>query len=797
MLQVNPRPSARIESVERVADALLLHSSRGTLRIAPVDAGILRVSFAEEGTPTNGLPPYFLLPPSYQTWQYEETGADIILRTPQLTATVNRETASLRYENASGLLLSERATESRTLEPFDAYRMVVDKDTVIEEIETPDGIKKIVKQANRVFDRKLYHTRLHLQWQDGEGLYGLGQHEEGILNLRGTTQYLHQANMKIAVPFLVSTKGYGLLLATGSAAIFSDTAAGSYLYTEADPQMDFFFIAGGSPAGAIAGYRRLTGKASLLPRWAMGYIQSQERYETQQELIETARRYRALGIGLDALVLDWCSWKGSLWGEKQLDRSRFPEPAAMLDALHAAHVHFMISIWPNMNEASSEYHAFLDRGLLLPASNIYNALSPEGRALYWQQAREGLFQYGVDAWWCDSSEPVTPEWSHRVRPEPSVLYSEYCDAAAKVLPTAETNAYTFYHAQAMYEGQRSETTEKRVINLTRSGYTGQQRFGVILWSGDMCATWDTLRAQIPAGLNLCAAGLPYWTLDAGGFFVKRGMQWFWDGDYDAGWADLGYKELAVRWFQYAALLPVFRGHGTDIPRNWWEAGAPGDRFYDALIATNRLRYRLLPYLYSAMGGVWYQDDTMMRPLAFDFPQDTRTFDIRDQYLLGDSLMVCPVTEPMYYGVHSTPLAGIPETRAVYLPAGCDWVDFWTYKRYTGGQTIVADAPLERIPLYCKAGAIIPVLASPEVLSTEEAATAPRKFLVFPGADGDLAFYDDAGDGNGYEHGEYCLTPIHWDDAQQKLTFGSPQGSYTPAIPPQAYTIEIAQQEAST
>lgn len=789
MLIAKLRASDFIHTVTKTQAGVLLQSERGTLRLCPVADDICRVSYTVGGEPATKTPAYILPAQPFAAWEMQETDTDIICRAKHFAIRVNRATGALQYEDTDcGVLLRDRERESRTLEPFDAYRMVVDENTVIEEVETPDGVKKVVREATRVLDRTLYHTRLHLCFAEGEALYGLGQHEEGCLNLRGTTQYLHQANLKIALPVLVSSKGYGIVLSTGSPALFNDTAAGSYLYTEADTQMDYYFLAGGGMAGTVAAYRRLTGKAALLPRWAMGYWQSQERYETQDEMLSIVDEYRKRGIGLDSIVLDWCSWKGALWGQKTFDTERFPSPADMTKKLHDNHAHFVISIWPNMNKAGDNYTEFFDKGLLLPASEIYDAMNPEGRALYWKQANEGLFGHGVDAWWCDSSEPVTPEWSHKIKPEPQTMYREFYESASQYMPADQCNAYGFYHAQTMYEGQRGVTQEKRVVNLTRNAYTGQQRFGAVLWSGDISATWDTLRAQIPAGLNLSVSGLPFWTLDAGGFFVRRGEQWFWDGDYETGWNDLGYCELSVRWFQYAALLPVFRGHGTDFRREWWQAGEAGNAFYDALVATNRLRYRLLPYLYSTMAGVWLRDEMMMKPLACNFAHDARALDCKDQFLLGDALMACPVTQPMDYDIGSKKLENVSHTRQVYLPEGSDWVNYWTHTYYRGGQTITAKAPLARMPLFVKAGSIVPVCNATQ--HTEEAAAKECTLLIFAGADADFAFYDDAGDGYDYESGAYALTPLHWDDAASRLRIGETQGSYKDGADPHTFQVEI-------
>ncbi len=766
MLEVNIRESYAISEVVKKSDGLYLRSEYGLLRLSPKSASIIRISFTRNEGFEEACGIGIVQNRPDTMWDYKEREESIVLETSSLRLSVDKKTGSVQYYNKEGkLLLAERENESRVLEEFDSYKTVIDENTVIEEIETPDGLKRRIKEATKAFDRKLYRTRLYVNWQQDEKLYGLGQSQEGVLNLRRTTQYVHQANMKIAIPMLISTKGYGILLSTGSPAIFNDTPYGSYLYTEADVQMDYYFIAGENFDDIIKGYRFLTGKAVMLPLWAFGFIQSQERYESQQELLDIVKEYRERNIGLDCIVLDWCSWKGNLWGQKTLDPERFPSPEEMMDELHRQNAHLMISLWPNMNEASDNYNEFFEKGLLLPASNIYDAFRQEARELYWKQAREGLFDKGIDAWWCDSSEPFTPEWGHLVEPEASATYHEFVKEASSYIPAEKCNSYGLVHARTMYEGQRQTGSPKRVVNLTRSVYTGAQRYGVIAWSGDISANWQVFKNQIVAGLNFCVTGLPYWTLDIGAFFVKRGKQWFWNGDYDKGTDDLSYRELFARWFQMGAFLPIFRSHGTDVRREVWNFGEPGEMFYDAIVAMNQLRYRLLPYIYSCAGAVWHDDATIMRMLAFDFVSDEVACEIDDQYLFGDSILVCPVTQPMYYVKDSKPV-NKEKKRRVYLPAGADWYDFWTDEFYKGGQWIDADAPIDRIPLFIKEGSIIPMT---EVLtSTSQLKEAPIMLHIYAKDAADGKVYEDSGNGYSYEHGEYVYTKLSWNKGDAKV-----------------------------
>lgn len=762
--------------VQREEDALWLYLQHGLQKLVPVDAGTVRILYTKKESFSNQEKPGLTELSPFADWSFEEDADEICLKMPALTVRIDKHTNQFQYFNArGGLLLRERTQRSKELDEFPTFRML-EETAEKEYVDTPDGRKEVVRDAAKMQTGTAYHTRVYYEWGD-EALYGLGQHEEGFHSLRGQKVYLMQGNRRIAIPMLVSTKGYGILLNTYAPAVFNDTAEGSYLYTEADPEMDFFFMSG-EPDHVIQSYRRITGKAALLPKWAFGYIQSQERYETQEEILAVAEEYRRRGIGLDCIVLDWCSWKDGEWGQKSFDPARFPDPDAMTDALHRDHVHFMISIWPNLTPGTPNFTEFQEKGLLLPGINNYNPLAAEGRKVYWKQAQEGLFSHGVDAWWCDNSEPFTPEWNYLVKPENAKIYEEYCRTASNHLPATMTNAYGFFHAQGIYEGQRENMkcfaddkvpAQKRVVNLTRSGYVGQQRFGTILWSGDISASWDTLRKQIAAGLHFCASGLPYWTVDIGAFFVKNGIQWFWDGQYDEGPKDPAYCELFVRWYQWGAFLPVFRGHGTDFRRELWEFDQPQAPFYEALVKANQLRYELMPYIYSLAGNVWLEDASIMKPLAFGFPEDREVWDVMDQYLFGEGMMICPVTTPGYYVDAENSKEGAKEWRhsgrKVYLPAGCLWHDFWSCTTYEGGRWIEVEAPLCQIPIFVKAGTILPRRKA--ALSTQEQ-TDEILYEVYGGADGSFALYEDAGDGYGYEKGEYTITRLQWSEAEQKL-----------------------------
>jgi alpha-D-xyloside xylohydrolase len=771
-------------------DGLLIESDRGQLKLTVYSSRAIRVRYTQRAEFSNQPSLMVVAQPDGRVpCDLRETADGVVFATPDLRIAIDRQTLALTYcDSADRLLTREPARGGKTLEPMDVALSVIDEAAISEDRDRVDGMRMRAGNVRQVIARQAYHTKLEFEWAPDEALYGLGSHEEGMLNLRGQHQYLYQQNMKTVVPVLLSTRGYGLLLDSYSLMTFHDDALGSFLWTDVANELDYYFIYGPEFDQIVQQLRRLTGPAPMLPRWAFGYVQSKERYTSQAELLAVVREYRTRGLPLDCIVLDWKSWPGDFWGQKSLDPERFPNPRQMTADLHALHARLMVSIWPILRRGGADWSELHDRGFLLGNQATYDAFNPAARACYWQQANAGLFSQGIDAWWCDCTEPFEADWRGASKPAPEEQMRIDTDEAKRYLDPAFINAYSLLHAQGIYEGQRAVTREKRVVNLTRSAYAGQQRYATITWSGDIAATWDTMRRQIPAGLNFCVTGLPYWTLDIGAFFVKRKPElWFWCGDYDAGVEDLGYRELYVRWFQYGAFLPMFRAHGTDTPREIWRFGNPGEPVYDTLVKYLRLRYRLLPYIYSIAGQVTHHDYTMLRALPFDFRHDPRTYNITDQYMFGPAFLVSPVTQPMYYAAHSTPLEGVEKTRPVYLPApsGDDpaerltWYDFWTGEGHAGGHTIQAAAPLETMPLFVRAGSIIPL--GPAIQFVDDQLDAPIELWIYPGHDGEFTLYEDEGDNYNYERGSFATIRLTWKDRARQLILGDRQGSY-PGLP---------------
>lgn len=784
----------QISNIKKQINGLILATTAGQIKLDVLGERIIHVVYTQREQ-FSTKPSLMILPPTTVdvSWSVQDNDATITLSTKQLKMQISKATGAFTWLDAAGnLLVREPEQGGKWLTEIPVEKAVFDAQATVETRQTADGLKTTVTSSKTAVDRMAYSTKFALEFSDDEAIYGLGQHEEGILNYRGQHQDLYQQNMKVVAPMIVSTRGYGILWDTYSWAAFHDDVYGTYFWTEVDDEMDFYFVYGPEFDQIVAGCRALTGHAPLLPKWAYGYVQSKERYVTQAELLEIVTTYRAKGLPLDCIVLDWQSWPEGQWGQKSFDAARFPDPQKMLDDLHAQHARLMISIWPNMNRTSANYAEMKACGFLLGNDSNYNPFIPEARALYWQQARDGLFQYGLDAWWCDCTEPFEADWKGTFKPEPAKRAQINTAEAKKYLDPEYINAYSLLHSQGIYEGQRSVTSEKRVVNLTRSHFPGQQRYSTIVWSGDTTATWETLRKQLAGGLNLVVTGNPKWTFDIGAFFVGRKPElWFWDGDFPQGCEDEGYRELYVRWFQFGAFLPMFRAHGTDAPREIWRFGQPGDLTYDTLVKFDFLRYRLLPYIYSLAGWETHRAYTMLRMLAFDFRHDPNVYNITDQFMFGPALLVCPVTEPMYYGPDSTGLEGIKKTRRVYLPAGCDWYDFWTGKRYQGGQAITADAPLDILPLFVKAGSIIPLC--PKIQHVAEQPDAAYELRIYPGADGRFDLYEDEGDSYRYEQGAFAWTGMTWNEQTKTITFDERLGQFDGQITQREYQVVLVRE----
>jgi alpha-D-xyloside xylohydrolase len=688
---------------------------------------------------------------------------------------------------------------------------------VVNRVKTVDGERNFISNLHAVPDRTAYTAAVSFTLADGESIHGLGQGETGIYDYRGKTQYLYQHNMRIPMPCIVSSAGYGIFFDCPSLMAFRSTQTAAEINLDTVEQLDMYFITGNADR-IVAGFRYLTGRAVMLPKWAFGYIQSRETYTTGAELENIVARYRGLHIPLDCVVQDWKTWEPGNWGQKTVDKNRYPDLPATMTHIHTMHAHALVSVWPNMNPGCADHKELFDADCLLNDYSTYNAFDEKARKIYFEQVYKELLSSGFDGLWCDSTEPFSgPDWSGETKRDEEKRFDLVGGEHKKYIDPAEANIFSLVHAQGIYENWRGRIRNKRVMNLTRSGYAGSQRYGTVLWSGDICARWDVLKAQIAEGLNVAMSGLPFWTLDIGGFFVvntawqKRGCDcstnpaplWFWNGGYNNGVQDPAYRELYVRWMQFGVFLPVFRSHGTDTPREIWNFGKEGEEFYDAVAAAIRLRYALMPYIYSLAGNVWLNSGTIMRSLLFDFADDIKARSIYDEYMFGPGLLVCPVTEAQYYSTDSKPIEG-RKGITCYLPEGADWYAFFIPDNadgagpqstpIPGGSTVYCDTPLNRIPVFARAGSVIPVVHGLEYTSQEQ--DAPVMIMIYPGKDARFTLYEDAGDGYGYEQGEYSLIEFSWNDASRMLTIGNRRGAWQGMKKERQFVICCAQERTT-
>jgi alpha-D-xyloside xylohydrolase len=806
---------------------------------------------------------------SKSNFKVSELDKQVVIKTAKLSVKINKASGQVSFFDKKGKsLLKEKADGGKSFTPtnFEGYKT----QSVKQQFESPEN----------------------------EAIYGLGQHQDRLLNIKGYDLDLYQHNTEVYLPFFVSTKGYGLLWnnlshtkfnspdsilsipknqltdkngvkggvnlslftdidfkapvdeerITTDLAVAKETPAksakltgyltpektGEYsfysyadgtftlrvndvevinnwapyanardmgrinlekgknykievdwkryhvnngfeikwrtphnkmetsLWGKAGQEINYFVIAGANIDEIIAGYRTLTGKATILPKWAMGFWQCRERYKTQDEILNTVREFRKRQVPLDVIVQDWQYWKKDQWGSVTFEPSRYPNPAAMIDTLHKdLNTKFMISVWGKFYRNSDNFRELDNAGFLYPTPlkdsiidflkfqySYYDAFNPAARKMYWKQLNEKLYSKGVDAWWMDASEPELPD--HAATPENMAHFMNPTFEGAGI---ANLNAYPLMHTKGVFEGQIQASPNKRVAILTRSAFAGQQKYSTIVWSGDIAGEWNTLKASIPAGLSFSMSGMPYWTTDIGGFWVKRPLKN----------KSPAYKELFTRWYQFGAFCPIFRVHGADTEKEIWFFGDENSEAYQTQLKFNKLRYRLMPYIYSLNGMVHHQDYTIMRGLVMDFPLDKNALNIDNQFMFGPSILVNPVTD-----------SGVTQ-RLVYLPKGSKWFDFWTGKIYSGGETIVAPAPLNSLPLFVKAGTIIPL--GPDLQYAMEKKADPLEIRVYTGANGSFNLYEDDNINNDYLKGIYSSIPFIWNENTQTLNIGKRKGTF--------------------
>ena len=557
-------------------------------------------------------------------------------------------------------------------------------------------------------------------------------------------------------------------------------------WSEMTPQLDYYFIAGDNLDDVISGYRTLTGKSPVMPKWAMGFWQSREKYNTADEMLGALKGFRDRKIPIDNVVLDWSHWPQDAWGSHEFDRNRFQDPQAMVDSVHAMNARLMISVWPKFYTTTEHYKEFDKNGWIYPQSvkdslrdwigsgylyGFYDAYNADARKLFWKQMYEHYYKLGVDAWWMDASEP-------NIRDCTDMEYRKaLCGPTALGPSTEYFNAYALMNAEAIYNGQRGIDNNTRVFLLTRSGFAGLQRYSTATWSGDIATRWEDMKAQIAAGLNFAMSGIPYWTMDIGGFCVENRYvagQQLWNNTKTENADYKEWRELNTRWYQFGAFCPLYRAHGQYPFREIWEIAPEGHPAYNSVVYYTRLRYSLMPYIYSLAGMTWLKDYTIIRPLVMDFTGDTAVNNIGDQYMFGPSLMVSPVYQ---YGARK---------REVYFPKSAGWYNFYTGKFQAGGERKNVDAPYERIPLYVRAGSIIPL--GPEMQYADEKPAEHIKVYVYQGADAEFTLYEDENVNYNYEQGKYSVIPMTYNEATRQLTIGKRKGEFDGMLKERTFEI---------
>jgi alpha-D-xyloside xylohydrolase len=872
------------KNYRKTEHGIIVNNGRNSLALEVMSSGIIHV-FASEGIDIPDKKSLIVQDDFKKQgrWSVKQLEGSLELSTDLLRAIINLKTLEVQFNTTDGkTLLKELAGGGKTF-----VRELVNGDTVL--------------SVRQVFEPSL-----------DEALYGLGQHQDRLMDIKGRELSFNQRNREIFIPFLSSTKGYGILWdnyswtrfgsLSPSAKIpetllydlsgkfggltpsyFSDEGfsikiktgevqgypfelpgefadqvrsvryegqleiaeSGEYqienkgkqqfrlwidgllirdfwssfvfatdytrlelepgkhsikmewsrsipletmdltwrtpaakdeqlsFWSQAGKGIDYYFVYGPSMDDVIAGYRELTGTAPILPKWAYGFWQSRERYQSQDELIATVAEFRKLKIPMDVIVQDWQYWRPGEWGSHEFDTTRFPDPKMAFDKIHSMNAKLMISVWPKFYSLVKNFRELHDSGYIYPynlqdstrdwlgfVSVYYDAYNPHARDLYWKQINKTLVPTGVDAWWMDASEPevisdASPsEMALRMNPNYFGSGTEYL------------NAYSMFNSRGIYENQRITKPEARVCILTRSGFAGQQKYAAISWSGDITSRWDVLKAQIPAGLSFSISGLPYWTTDIGAFSV----------DYPGGNENQEYKELFTRWYQFGTFCPIFRVHGSNTPREMWHFGDESDPAFATQLVFDKLRYRMLPYIYSLASEVCQHHYTIMRPLVMDFPEDKVGWNIQDEYMFGPAFLVNPVTEK-----------GAVD-RPVYLPVCAGWYDFWYGHFLKAGNSISASAPLHTLPLFIRAGSILPL--GPDLQYTSEKPADTIRLLVYTGAPASFELYEDEGINYNYEKGEFSRIPIQWDEDMQTLEIGDRDGKFPGMLETRVFEISF-------
>lgn len=716
---------------------------------------------------------------------YKRNGDKIQMKTENMLVTLHSSTGKVTYQTLQGnTLLSEK------------------------ELGTNFTPRKDVT-------RDAFTVSQAFALQPEEVIYGLGQRQSGAMNHRNQQVHLSNGNTNICIPYFTSEKGYGVYWDNPGISQFSDTPYETSFSSQVGECADYYFMyEDGTQDGVIACIRDLTGNAPMFPLWTMGYWQCRERYKSPDELCEVLDKYRELKVPLDGIVQDWQYWGcDSNWnamkfmnpryinklddkealrylpnGEDKtakFDKPRFKTPEEMIKYVHKNNAHLMISVWASFGPWTDQFKELEKMGALLkfetwpPKSGAhpYDPFNKDARDLYWRYLSH-LHNMGIDAWWTDSTEP------DHLNPKDSDFDLMTADGSFRSVH----NAFPLATNQGVYNNQRAVSNDKRVFQMTRSGYFGQQHYGALSWSGDVVSSWEVLRNQIPAGLNFTLCGIPYWNTDLGGFFG-----W----EYNNDCTNVAYQELHARWFQWGCFMPLMRNHcSSPMMNEIWRFGKEGEWAYDAQKRFIDLRYRLLPYIYSLTGAVTHENGTIMRPLVMDFATDRKAILLDNEYMFGKNILVCPVTQPLYTkkvegnkGVATVAnIAKASSPVQVYLPKGSKWIDFWTNEMIEGGREISRECPISIMPLYIKAGSILPL--GPKVQYTSEKKWNDLDICIYPGANGEFTLYEDEFDNYDYEKGAFTSIRFTWDDANRTLTISDRNGSYPGMLKNRRFNLTV-------
>ncbi len=764
-----------------VCMAMALVSSAQTAEITASDGTHCRVSFyssnivrvtkwaATAAEPQTKSLVVTMQPQASLKVDKKTAGKNITMSAGKLSVVIDGRTGNIRFAHAGKVLLREKAH---------AFEM---------RTEGPD------KGAYRV-------TQTYLLDKD-EPIYGLGTLQDGKLNRRGTERkFLEQSNLEDFQYVIQSLKGWGIYWDNYSRADFIDNAQGMTFSAEVGDAIDYYFMYGGSADGVNAQMRELSGHVPMFPLWTFGYWQCKERYKSTREVLGVVNWHRENQVPIDGIIQDWQYWGSNYtWNAMDFLAEEYADGKQMVQRVHDMNAHLMISIWASFGMHTKAYRQLDEKGLLFPFKTwpqsgltlwpprqdypspvkIYDAFSKDARDIYWNNLKT-LYDYGCDAWWMDSTDPDFFD----------PVDSDYDLVASMGTWRKMRNAFPLCTVSGVYEGQRATGSDKRVFIMTRSAFAGQQRYGAGLWSGDVTSSWDVLRKQIPLCLNYTMTGCPNVNTDIGGFFCGR---------YGGSNAphNPNYQELYVRWMQFGLFCPVFRSHGADAPREIYQFGKKGEPAFDAIEQTIRLRYRLLPYIYSTAWGVTHDGESYMRALVYDFPNDRRTWDLTDEFLFGRSLLALPITRPQFTN-EDTRIEGQVDFRkeakaTKYLPQGADWYDFYTEQRYQGGQEVTIPTPLAQAPMMVRSGAILPL--APVMQYASEHKWDALDIVVYPGADGQFTLYEDEGDSYRYEQGIYATIPMKWNDKKGELTISRRQGQFPGMLGERTFRVRLAGTQA--